>query len=194
VIFRRYFAPRLTVASSYQENLRKRLNSIPVSNPPSPWALVGTASIGGLTEVGFAGSADDLLVVSSQGRGLFDCLTGERIARDQDEVFPNPDETGLTCPGIGRRSAEVIRMAGLHGGGLLLGTRDGWVLHVIQLPWPIHYVFLTSDFCDVTDDSGHITKICNDEPCTFRAAGFSSTGRSFVVATSGEVRIYARAG
>src|SRR6187455_1463149 len=108
-----------------------------------PWRIVGGFGIGGLTEVGFADGTDDLLVVSSQGRGLFDCLTGERLARDHEEMFENTDESGLTAPGIGRHSNTIFRLAGLQGGGLASFTRDGWGIHIVQLPWPIHVVFLT---------------------------------------------------
>jgi hypothetical protein len=180
------------MAHFYQQQLRKRLEDLPYSPPPAPWKLIGCSSIGGLTAVGYADRTDDLLVVSSQGRGLFDCTSGERLARDHEEMFDNPDVSGLTAPGIGRYSATVFRLAGLQGGGLARGTRDGWRLHVVQLPWPLHVVFLTSNFVDVTNDSGCVTKICNDEPCEFRTAGFSPTGRSFIVATSGELMIYAR--
>lgn len=176
----------------HQEQLRKHLEDLPYSSPPAPWKLVSDATIGGLTEVGYADGSDDLLVVSSQGRGIFDCLTGVRLARDSEEMFANPDDSGMTAPGIGQHAATVFRLAGLIGGGLSSGTRDGWGIHVIQLPWPIHVVFLTSNFADITDHTGGVSKLCNDEPCEFRAAGFSPTGRSFVVATSGELRMYAR--
>lgn len=180
------------MTDSYQRQLRERLERLPYSNAPAPWRVVGGSSIGGLTEVGFADGTDDLLVVSSQGRGIFDCLTGKRIARDPEEVFPNPDESGLTAPGIGKHSSTIFRLAGLRGGGLAAFTHDGWGLDVIHLPWPIHVVFITSEYKGVTDGTGHVMKLCNDEPCTYRAAGFSPTGRSFVVATSGELTIYLR--
>lgn len=83
-------------------------------------------------------------------------------------------------------------MAGLHGGGLLTSTRDGWRIHVVHLPWPIHVFFLTSNYKELNDETGHVTKLCNDETCTYRAAGFSPTGRSLVIATSGELIIYGR--
>jgi len=180
------------MTDAYRRQLRERLERLSYSDAPSPWRIVGGSGIGGLTEVGFAEGTDDLLVVSSQGRGLFDCVTGERIARDHEKMFENADESGLTAPGIGRQANTVFRLAGLQGGGLAMVTRDGWGLYVVQLPWPIHVVFLTSDYKGLTDDTGRITKLCNDEPCEFRAAGFSPTGRSFVVATSGELTIYAR--
>jgi hypothetical protein len=180
------------MSDEFQKQLCERLERLPYADAPPPWRIAGGAGIGGLTEVGFADGTDDLLVVSSQGRGLFDCLTGERIARDCEEMFENDDESGMTAPGIGKHANTIFRLAGLQGGGLSLFTRDGWGIHVVQLPWPIHVVFLTSEYKGLTDDTGHITKLCNDEPCSYRAAGFSPTGRSFVVATSGELTIYTR--
>lgn len=176
----------------YQRKLRERLERLPYAKAPTPWRVVGGFGIGGLTEVGFADGSDDLLVASHQGRGLFNCITGERLARDQEEFFENADDSGMTVPGIGRHERTIFRMAGLHGGGLLTSTRDGWGIHVVHLPWPIHVFFLTSNYKELNDDTGHITKICNDEPCSFRAAGFSPTGRSFVIATSCELTIYGR--
>jgi len=187
-----FIEEKSNMVNEYQQQLRLRLEAMPFSPQPMPWKLVGGSSIGGLTEVGFADISDDLLVLSSQGRGLFDCVTGELIARDNEKMFPNSDESGMTAPGIGKHSSKVFQLAGLQGGGLVRGTKDGWGLHVIQLPWPIHVVFLTSNYAEVTDSSGNVTKLCSDEPCEYRAAGFSPTGRSFVVATSGELMFYAR--
>lgn len=176
----------------YQSQLRDRLERLPYADVPAPWRVVGGSGIGGLTEVRFADNSDDLLVVSHQGRGLFDCLTGARLARDEEEFFDNSDDSGMTAPGIGRHEKTIFRMAGLHGGGLATYTRDGWGIHVVQLPWPIHVFFLTSNDKELNDNTGHITKICNDEPCSYRAAGFSPTGRSLVIATSCELTIYGR--
>jgi hypothetical protein len=182
----------LPMTDTYQNQLRKRLENLPYSQPPDPWSLVSSTVVGGLMQVGYADGTDDLLVVSSQGRGLFDCKTGQRIARDDDDSFPNSDESEMTAPGIGTHAETIFHLAGLQGGGLAACTRGGWGIHVLQLPWPIHVVFITSHYVDITDNTGFVMKLCNDEPCTFRAAGFSPTGRSFVVATSCELRIYAR--
>ena len=62
------------------EHLRptvQRILAAPVAPPPTPWRLVGSFSVGGLTGVGFAPRSDMVLVVSSAGRGVFDCTTGE---------------------------------------------------------------------------------------------------------------------
>jgi hypothetical protein len=180
------------MSDEYQRKLRERLERLPFGDVPKPWRVVGGSGIGGLTEIGFADGSDDLLVVSHQGRGLFDCLNGERLARDREELFENADGSGLTAPGIGKYEMTIFRMAGLCGGGLMTSTRDGWGIHVVHLPWPIHVVFLTSNFKELNDDTGHVTKIGNDEPCSYRAAGFSPTGRTFVIATSCELTIYGR--
>ena len=180
------------MSEEYQRQLREGLERLPYADAPKPWRVVGGSAVGGLTEVGFAGGSDDLLVVSSQGRGLFDCLTGERLARDREEFFENADDSGLTAPGIGSREGTIFPMAGLHGGGLATHTHGGWGIHVVHLPWPIHVFFLTSNYQELNGKSGHITKIGNDEPCSYRAAGFSPTGRSLVIATSCELTIYGR--
>ena len=184
---------RQNPVNDHHAKLRARLESIPTSAPPPPWKLVLNSTIGGLLAVGFAENSDELLVVSSQGRGMFNCLSGDRIARDDDAMYHNSDSSGMTVPGIGKHSTSTIPVAGIHGGGLLAGSSDGWSLDVVQLPWPIHVLFLTADFKHSFDASAQVSKICTDEPCEYRAAGFSPTGQSFVVATSGELTIYSRA-
>jgi hypothetical protein len=52
------------------------------------------------------------LVVSSQGRGVIDCLTGEKVAPDDEEFYEN--ETSLEAQGIGILSDRTIRMSGLY--------------------------------------------------------------------------------
>src|SRR5690348_11801946 len=86
------------------------------------------ATVGGLTEVGFADDSELLLVLSMQGRGIFDCASGQRIFRDDDD-----DRTGwyghdnLTAVGIGPLQGQSIRLCGLWGGGLPTFTKeDHW--------------------------------------------------------------------
>ncbi len=180
------------MTDSHQETLRKILERMPMSEVPEPWALIGGSAVGGLTEIGFVPDTDDLLVVSSQGRGLFDTLTGEKLSRDSEEFFDNPDSTGHTAPAIGRDSGKTVPLAGLHGGGLARVTRDGWMIDVIHLPWPRHVLFLSSEYKPCYDASGHSWKICDDGACEYRAAGFSPSGRAFVFASSCELVIYGR--
>lgn len=180
------------MSEAHQKKLRARLERMPMSDAPKPWSVVGMFAIGGLTEVGFVPNSDDLLVLSSQGRGLFDTRDGEKLSRDYEQFFDNPDSTGLTAPGIGRASDATVPLAGLHGGGLPRVTRDGWMIEVIQLPWPRHVLFLSSDFKPCYDDSGSSWKICEDGACEYRMAGFSPSGNAFVFALSCELAIYSR--
>lgn len=101
-----------------------RILSMATAPPPSPWNCVATATIGGLQSVGFGRGSDLLLVTSSQGRGVFNCLSGERLARDRDEDFFE-DPTELEAAGIGPFDGTYVRMAGIHGGGLAATTSDG---------------------------------------------------------------------
>lgn len=57
---------------------RSRLRTLEVQAPPSPWYKVATYAVGGLLGVGYGEATDLLLVISSQGRSVFDCLTGEK--------------------------------------------------------------------------------------------------------------------
>ena len=65
--------------------VRKRIRAASVGAPVAPWSQVAVRAVGGLTEVGFADDTDLLLVVSSRGRGVFDCCSGQIVARDQTE-------------------------------------------------------------------------------------------------------------
>lgn len=180
------------MCDEYQEQIRKRLADLPISNPPLPWKLLATFAVGGLTEIGYAPDSDALLVVSSQGRGLFDCLSARRIARDREEMWDGLDQVHLRSPGIGDLASVDFRLAGLHGGGLPRTTSDGWGLDVVPLPWPHHFVFLTRPWKSIVDEAESVIKIAEDGACEFRACGFSDTGYSFVIASSCDVSIYCR--
>lgn len=178
------------MADDYQASLREVLYQLPMVVPPRPWIAKGIFSIGGLTEVGYVSGTDFLLVVSSQGRGLFDCLAGEKIARDPEDTWDGLNQTLLISPGIGPYAQSTIRLAGLHGGGLPRTTHDGWGMQYIPLPWPCHFIYLTLPW--KRDSFDEWIKIATDGACEFRACGFSETGRSFVIATSCDLTIYSR--
>jgi hypothetical protein len=88
------------------------------------------------------------MVVSRAGHGLFDAVTGEKIARDRD---PDPDEDtpdaspDLSCPGLGPIAGSRVRMAGLFGGGFHTVIADSWVLEVVTPAWPNDRVLLSRD-------------------------------------------------
>jgi hypothetical protein len=104
----------------YQQQLRDRFLGASVMPAPAPWLTLPTPHtyipVGGLLGVGFAADpasgADILMVVSRDGRGLFDPSTGTKIARDRN---PDPDlyipmGMDLSCPGFGPLADTRVRI------------------------------------------------------------------------------------
>jgi hypothetical protein len=172
--------------------LQKKLLSLKIEEVPNPWKLVTTFAIGGLRSVGFDQASENLLVVSSQGRGVIDCLTGEKIARDYEEFYEN--ETSLEAQGISILSDCLIRMSGLFGGGLPIITEDGWQIECLTLKWPEQMLILLPPssylYAVASGQPNTMTKIFEDS--CIRAYGFSYTGRSFIIATTSDLTIFAR--
>jgi hypothetical protein len=135
--------------------------------------------VGGLTEIGFVGRTATLLVVSHQGRGLFDCATGERLARDRDEDASRWfDSDRPAALGIGSADGQWIDVWGLAGGEPITITHDGWRA--------------TRDGNDVvlqgpTGEQRFSTGVEN-----LRAFGFSPDGSYLVLATPGDLALFAR--
>ena len=190
--------------SDYQLAMRDRLLAAPVVPAPAPWRPVfgsSLAAVGGLLGIGFAVhpvSGNDLvMVVSQDGHGLFDAVTGEKIARDRDPAPEDcmPDESeDLSCPGLGPIAGTRVRIAGLYGGGLHSGTGDGWSVEVVQPAWPNERVLLSRG--DGLPHKGpHGEKwwhVFHSHYSTFRAAGFSPSGRTLAVATSSDLTLWSR--
>ena len=175
-----------------------RVRTAAVQAPPAPWQWRAVHAVGGLTEVGFGRGTDLLLVVSHDGRGVFDCLTGLRVARDP--TMPEPGEADwqdtheLDAEGIGPLAGQTVRTSGLAGGGLALATADGWTAERLVLDWPEESLLLVPPGAWIYETragrSAAFTKIAvENEP---RAWGFSPTGRSLVLATSSDVTIFGR--
>lgn len=170
-----------------------RLLAAPVAEVPSPWKSVGGGAVGGLESVGFGRGTDLLLVTSSRGRGVFDCRTGQRVARDQSDET-GEDTVNLEAIGIGPLADQIICMSGLNGGGLPTGTADGWQAARLVLQWPEEILVLVPPgswiYGAAFGKAADFFKIFVGSE--IRAWGFSPTGRSLVLATSSEVTIYAR--
>lgn len=84
------------------------------------WKLKSDFAIGGLREMGFYQDTNYLLLLSSQGRGLFDCLAGEKIARDSYDYYSEEwdSNTGLV-KGIGKLSDKEIKCGGFEYADIL---------------------------------------------------------------------------
>jgi hypothetical protein len=172
--------------------LQKKLLSLNIHEVPDPWKLVATFAVGGLRSVGFDRESENLLIVSSQGRGVIDCLTGEKVARDYEEFYEN--ETSLEAQGIGILSGRTIRMSGLFGGGLPSITEDGWQIECVTLKWPEQMLILLPPsshlYGSITGHPDTMTKIFEDS--CIRAYGFSYTGKSLIIATTSDVTVFVR--
>ncbi|MGL5833021.1 MAG: hypothetical protein ACRC1Z_07280 [Waterburya sp.] len=172
--------------------LQKKLLSLNILETPDPWKLVAIFTVGGLRSVGFDRESDNLMIVSLQGRGVIDCLTGEKVARDYEEFYEN--EKSLEAQGIGILSDHIIRMSGLFGGGLPNMTEDGWQIECVTLKWPEQMLILlppsSNLYGSVTGHPDTMTKIFEDS--SIRAYGFSYTGRSLIIATTSDVTIFTR--
>ncbi len=180
------------MTAGHLEGLKRRVRDAVRSPPPAPWVCVADLAVGGLSAVGFDRHSERLLIVSSQGRGLVDCTSGQRLARDHGEYYG--DEQQLEAEAIGPLAGTIIRMAGLHGGGLPLTTEDGWSLELVTMDWPHTDVLLLAPgswlYGSLHGKESSFYKIATDSE--LRACGFSYTGRSLVVATSSDLVIYAR--
>ena len=169
-----------------------QLRTRQVQSPPTPWHELLSHAIGGLLAVGYAENTDLLLVISSQGRGVFDCLTGEKVARDDTDPYPYFDQIKLTAQGIGPLTDTIIHVAGLPGGGLPHHTQDGWSLKALPITWPQYDIFLEYPYQSIYNDINNGVKVGEDGVCELRTYGFSQTGQSFIIATSCDITLFTR--
>ncbi|MFJ8364529.1 hypothetical protein [Streptomyces sp. NPDC093984] len=189
--------------SDYQRQLRERFLSAPEIPPPHPWhrVLARRTPIGGLLGIGFAVAPDTgrdlVMVVSVDGHGLFDAVTGDKVARDRE---PDPDNStpegalDLSCLGLGPIAGTRVSIAGLFGGGLHTTTPDGWTLEVVSPEWPHHRVLLSTDG-GMPHSGPHGERwwhIFDSNYSELRAVGFSPSGRTLAVATSSDLTLWTR--
>ncbi|MEU9996722.1 hypothetical protein [Streptomyces sp. NPDC050848] len=187
--------------SPYQTALRERVLAAPQVDPPTPWRSVFQpyAAVGGLLGIGFGvdprSGHDLVMVVSSDGHGLFDAVSGEKIARDRDPEDDIPDGADLSCPGLGPLTGRRVRIAGLYGGGLHATAHGGWNVDAVAPAWPNHRVLLATDGgAPYRGPHGetwwHVFDATWSE---LRAVGFSPSGRTLAVATSSDLSLWTRA-
>jgi hypothetical protein len=173
---------------------------MPLQPPPEPWPLHRIHTIGGLIEVGYGRDTDYLLVISWQGRVVFDCRTGQKIARDEDmegyydKVWYDP--VHLSALGIGALEGQIVQLAGLNGGGLNTITEDGWMIAKVSPNWPHSSIILRPPHVFSRDGENYYAGCFKVAPHSseddIRAYGFSQTGKSFIVAMSHTIEIFSR--
>ena len=169
--------------------VRETLLAASVVGPPEPWRAQPPRPVGGLRAIGFAvdpESGNDLMLVASvAGRGVFDTVTGVRVARDDDpdDDLCFPSGSPPACPGIGPLAGLVIPVAGLTGGGLDL-LAPPWSVEVTAPDWPDHRIVLSRGGGPWLPDRPwwHVWHATSE----LRAAGFSPTGNTLAVGTASE--------
>ncbi|MGW2013641.1 hypothetical protein [Streptomyces sp. NPDC001927] len=186
--------------SPYQKDLRERVLAAPRVDPPTPWRSVFQpyAAVGGLLGIGFGvdprSGHDLVMVVSSTGHGLFDAVSGEKIARDRDPEDDIPEGPDLSCPGLGPLTRQRVHIAGLYGGGLHTTAHGGWSVDAVAPAWPHHRVLLSAEggapWRGLHGETWwHVFDATWSE---FRAVGFSPSGRTLAVATSSDLSLWTR--
>ncbi|MFJ8043896.1 hypothetical protein ACIRBX_25680 [Kitasatospora sp. NPDC096147] len=169
---------------------------VPVVAAPAPWRRVLLAAVGGLVGVGFGVSPEDgrdlVLVMSHSGRGLYDAVTGELLAREETPESSWP-EADLSCHGIGPLTGLRVPTAGLVGGTLGRATGDGWSLTVVRLGGLEEQVLLSADGDRCAGPHGGTWWHLHDADATeLRAVGFSLSGHTLAVATTADLTLWAR--
>jgi hypothetical protein len=161
------------------------------------WTHKNTFAIGGLENVGYAPQQDVLIVLSTQGQGIFDCRLGERLAREYDNAnwWYQFNQTTHSIVGFDILEHIEIRTCGVYGDDhLAKSSSDGWSL-VISEPEPDDIPFekyLVRRVFLVSPDKDTQLLVGKDGACELRAFGFSDTGNTFVIALSCELVIYSR--
>jgi hypothetical protein len=178
-----------------QKQWNRQFREAPISGPPEPWRHLTSLHVGGVQAVGFSEREEYLLVISADGRGLFELPSGARVARDYDFGGPWWDIVRLKARALDPIGDEWVTVAGIHGGGLLHVTPDGWSLERIAPDWPNEYVFLFPPGASPFGPSGR-APYSNLGPSpegeSIRVYGFSASGLYFIIATGSEVLLFGR--
>ena len=168
-----------------------KMKKIRQTSSPVGWEKMAGLAVGGLTEVGFSKQTNLLLVISSSGRSVVDCNTGDKIARDYEEYGDWYDSINMTCLGIGPLSDEEVTISGLCGGGLPLVNYRGETIERIAPEWPVEELI----FCPPGKSAfweEHQQDCCRFYSSYLIACGFSWDGQFMICATSSDIDIWKR--
>lgn len=178
--------------SDYQERLRDRWASAPLTALPAPWTKSPNGIVGGVYAVGLDDPGRFVLSVSLAGRYVIDCRSGETVHRDHDDSEESwLDSSRLLIDGVGPLANERIRVAGSFlGGGMAATTSDGWSVHRAAPEWPKEVVWVEEPDQPGFYQDGTFHKVWDwDAPF---ALGFSTSGTTLVVACSNRLDIWVR--
>ncbi len=178
--------------------VQKALYQAPTAPLPPPWRLVAHRAVGGLTEVGFVRDTAHLVIISTNGQGVLDCVTGDMIHRDRTQ--DGFDARSNRARNLADPDGPLVDMAGLSGGGLMNVTPDGWTARMFPLDWPRVHCILEPPGASI--DFVHPKWRGHDKDARFyvvrhdyepRVFGFSYSGQNLVWADSSDLIVWSRA-
>ena len=155
------------------------------------WQLKNEWAVGGLLEAGFHTGTDLLMVLSGQGRGIFDCMDGIQIARDNTDFYRKQWDaaTGIVT-GFGPLEGSDIICGGFEYPNILpQDTIDGWEVKRFR---EAGNNTLAERLCISNKHTQVQFHIASFPFGIHRAYGFSDTGRSFIAASSSDLIIWSR--
>lgn len=180
------FSRNKAVESKQVHSLAPQIKSM--DSPPG-WSMVTHIAVGGMTDLGFSRTGPCLLIISGQGRGVLDCTTGEKVARDYESYGDWSDESQLTCLGIGPIESETIMTCGLHGGGLPHVNNHGDSIQIASANWPDSDLYFCSDYGSCFIEK-YQHQCCHIDSGDLRSKGFSWCGKYLVSATSSDLKLW----
>ncbi len=158
------------------------------------WTKKEIFAIGGLREIGFKPKSDLLMVLSSQGRGIFDCEKAEKIDRDYFDYYMEEwDSENGKVEGFGVLDSETIICGGFEfQDPLSKKTFDDWTIEIREenrSNWKgeiqkSEVLFLVNGKEKIEIETFHYG--------IDRAYGFSDTGNSFVYGTPSDLHIWTK--
>lgn len=167
--------------------LRARVAGLLSDVIPRPFERRASFAVGGLLSAGFAGETEYVLVVSADGRGVFDAATFAKIGRDRTPIRDTDLVRGI--PPIA--DVEVPQMSTYGEVALPRTTPDGWSLGVIS-PEGDAIVWLCAPGVDVEHPIGTGSTRFDKRFEEVRAAGFSTSGKSLLIAEQHTLHLYHR--
>lgn len=181
----------MTLDGGSRSRLWEHLTAADEGEMPHPWRRVQLPRIGGAFAAGLNPEGTYLLLVSSSGRGVIDCRSGKRVARDDSPDGDWLDTRRRRALGIGPLAGQEIYIAGTPaGGGLPTRTDDGWTLHRATPEGPREIIWCEGPGQPGSADGTQRLKLWDwDAPFAW---GFSRSGTAAVIACSNEVRVWTR--
>ncbi len=179
--------------SDYRIKNRERLiNTISLVNGSDKkfgWTKSVDIAVGGLQAIGFSKIRTNLLLVlSSTGRSVIDCDTGEKIERSYTE-YEGLDESGLYCNGIGDLASESLLLSGIYGGGLPHQNSIGESIELVAPAWPEYDLIFCKQGKGLYSEPGSCYKLDTNH---FRAFGMSWCGNYIAAGTGSDLYVWAR--